>query len=255
MGRRKRAHRASLDPLEDRLCLSSVGWDGPGRGSASLTYYVGEAPTSLSQAEVNAALKSALGVWSSVADLTFTQTSQPNRRDSLDFTFRTLDGPGGVLARGYFPDDVNSARIAGDVQFDSSERWEVGNRLGGAAIDLVLTAVHEIGHTLGLEHSRAAGSVMADSISPNQTFTGLSASDVRSIQSLYAAADTSTSTGSNPTRPTTPSTPTTTTPFPTRPTQRPRTRFWIPPVWRRWFGTRRPHLGWNPWAGNPGVPA
>ena len=64
---------------------------------------------------------------------------------------------------------MNPARIAGDVQFDSSERWEVGNALGGAAFDLVYTAVHEIGHALGLDHSNVAGSVMARTISPNQS--------------------------------------------------------------------------------------
>src|SRR5512147_3141893 len=118
--RRRTAKRlaAALEPLEPRLCLaSSVGWDGPGRGAASLTYYIGNAPSSLPQAAVNAALKAALNIWSSVADIRFTQTSRPNQPKSIDFTIRPIDGPGGTLAQAYFPDDVNSPRIAGDVQF------------------------------------------------------------------------------------------------------------------------------------------
>src|SRR5215218_4475045 len=93
---------ATLEGMEERVCLSSVGWDGAGRGRAALTYYIGTAPSSLSQAAVTAAVKAALNVWSKVAAVTFTQTSQPNRPDSIDFTFRSLDGRGGTLAQSYF---------------------------------------------------------------------------------------------------------------------------------------------------------
>jgi hypothetical protein len=197
--RAERTFSAALEPLEERQCLaSSVGWDGPEQGAASLTYTIGRAPSSLSQAAVETALETALGAWAAVADVTFTRTTQPGRRDSIDFTFTRIDGAGRALAQAYFPDDVNSARIAGDVRFDSSDRWEVGNGLGGAAFDLVLTAVHEIGHALGLEHSSAAGSVMAPSISPNQTFRGLAQADVNSIRALYAPSDSSANGSTDP---------------------------------------------------------
>jgi hypothetical protein len=168
--------------------MSSVGWDGPGRGSASLTYYVGKAPSYLGQDQVEAALETALQAWARVVDVTFTQTSRPNQRDSIDFQFVRLDGAGGTLAQAFFPDDVNGARIAGDVQFDSSERWEVGNSQGKSAFDLVLVAVHELGHSLGLDHSPATGAVMAPSVSPTARFTSLSANDIDAALSLYAPA-------------------------------------------------------------------
>ncbi len=185
---------ASFEPMEERLCLAgSVGWDGPGRGVASLSYFIGGAPGSLSQAAVDVAVKTALDVWAAVADISFAQTSLPNRLNSIDITFRTLDGPGRTLAEGYYPDDVNPARIAGDIQFDAAEVWEVGNALGGDAMDLVLTAVHEIGHALGLDHSDVAGSLMAPTISADGEFTGLPQTDADAMLTLYAPAGSSSS--------------------------------------------------------------
>ncbi len=210
---------ASAEPLEERLCMaSSVGWDGPGQGSARLSYYIGNVPSSLGSA-AEAAIETALNVWASVADITFTQTTSPGQSDSIDFSFARIDGRNGILAEAYYPDDVNPARVAGDVQFDSAERWEVGNGRGSSAFDLVLTVVHEIGHALGLDHSGVPGSVMAASISARQSFTGLSSGDVNAIHQLYAPAETSASkpttpTTSTETTPGTPQTPTDTEPLP-----------------------------------------
>ncbi len=179
----------TVENLECRRVLTaSLGWDGAGAGSAELTYHISNAPANLSQAEVNAAIETALDAWSEVVDVSFTPTAQAGLPDSLDFSFRNLDGRGGTLAQAYFPDDVNPPRIAGDVQFDLSDPWEVGNAQGRAAFDLVAVAVHEIGHSLGLEHIHEAGSILQPTISPNTQFTGLSDHDVEAIQSLYAPA-------------------------------------------------------------------
>lgn len=127
-GKVRRERSLRLEPLESRMCMSaSVGWDGPGQGSASLTYYVADVPSSmgLSQDEVEAALDSALDAWAEVAAVTFTETSSPGLQDSIDFDFGPIDGSGGTLAQAYLPDDVNPARIAGDIQFDTAESWEI----------------------------------------------------------------------------------------------------------------------------------
>jgi len=50
------------ETLEIRRCLAaSLGWDGPGQGSAELTYYIGAEPSGLSQATVESAIETALG--------------------------------------------------------------------------------------------------------------------------------------------------------------------------------------------------
>lgn len=194
--KKKSLRRLFVENLESRLCLAaSVGWDGPGAGSAALTYYVSGTPAGLDSQSVQTALETAFAAWSNVADISFQPTNVAGQRDSIDIRFRTLDGPGGVLAQAYFPDDVNPARIAGDIEFDASESWEVGNAAGSAAFDLVIVAVHEIGHALGLDHSNLLGSVMYPSVSPLQQFTTLGSADVDAVLALYAPAASGDSTG------------------------------------------------------------
>ena len=201
-----RKNSSSYELLESKRLLASVGWDGAGQGSAELTYYIGEAPAEVGQETFESVIEQALKAWSDVVDITFTETEFANQLDSLDITFRSIDGRGGTLAQAYLPDDLNRSRLAGDVQFDSSENWEVGNDQGSRATDLLYVAVHEIGHAIGLEHSDVNGSVLEPTVSPNQFFTSLDDDDRDAALALYAAAVVTV----EPTDPdTTPETPTT----------------------------------------------
>lgn len=182
-----RKRHGHVESLEQRCCLSSVGWDGPGRGSAELTYYVGTAPAGVNQATFESAVEEALAAWSEVIDVEFTETAVPDLPDSIDLEFGQIDGSYGTLAQAWFPDDVNPARIAGDVLFDASENWEVGNA-DPNAFDLTLVAAHEIGHALGIGHLPSDDAVLHDSVTSAAYFTGLSEHDVDAALALYAPA-------------------------------------------------------------------
>ena len=105
--RRAAVRRLTTQPLEPRrMMAASMGWDGPGLGSAELTYFVSNSPASLTQAETTAAIETALAAWAEVADITFIATNVPGLPDSLDISFEPMDGPNGKLGQAYFPDDV-----------------------------------------------------------------------------------------------------------------------------------------------------
>ena len=161
----------------------------PGQGDASLTYHVGDVPEhfDLAQAEVETAIEKALDAWSEVVDVEFSPTAAARQPNSIDIRFAPIDGVGGILAQAYLPDDVNRGPMAGDIRIDVKEPWEVGNDQGRRAFDFSLVMMHEIGHSLGVDHIDAFGSVMFPRVSPNQSFSVLSSEDVDAALALYAA--------------------------------------------------------------------
>jgi hypothetical protein len=162
------------------------GWDGPGLGSADLTYHFGTPTPDLPLTVQHSALVGALGVWASAALLTFSEAAAPNQPRSIEFNFQT-DGFGpGVLAFAFLPSPPNSEPSAGNVVFNDAFAWEVGDGQGSAAYDLLRVAVHEIGHALGLDHSTTPDAIMWPFVGSDQFFTGLHPDDLAGIQSLYA---------------------------------------------------------------------
>lgn len=155
----------------------------------NLTYKISKYPTSkrLSKREVDKEIRKALQVWSDVTDLTFEQKSAG--RVHIDVRFENgehgdgdpFDGAGGTLAHAYFP------VYGGDAHFDDSELWTIGSFKG---TNLLQTAAHEFGHSLGLSHSDQYKALMAPFYRGYESKVRLDIDDITAIQALYGKQET-----------------------------------------------------------------
>jgi hypothetical protein len=86
----------------------------------------------------------------------------------------------GTLAQAYMPPPLNNYSIAGDIQFNTGQTFNIN----GFAYDLFTVAAHEFGHALGLNHS----SVYTAEMYP--TYNGvkrtLSSDDTAGIRNIYS---------------------------------------------------------------------
>lgn len=168
---------------------------GPG-SPVELTYgfinYTGDMPVRFQRTVV----ERAFGHWSAVAPLSFTEVLDSRRPfDAPDAAVPDIrigwfandhgdgypfDGAGGVVAHAFYP-PPNGVTAAGDMHFDDSETWSDGP--GPGVFDIEEVAVHELGHSLGLDHETEQQAVMHPTYTGS--FSGLYQDDIDGIRSLY----------------------------------------------------------------------
>ncbi|XP_067949426.1 matrix metalloproteinase-14-like [Watersipora subatra] len=175
MGTNRFSHR------KRRYALQGSKWF-----SQNLTYHIANYTHRLQKDTIEEHIHIAIQMWTEFANITFSKVNSTTADIVFVFANRThndgypFDGEGGVLAHAFFPER------GGDVHFDDSEKWIVGTASQG--IDLLFTAAHELGHSLGLSHSDNINSIMAPiyraSISRQHQ---LHPDDMRAIQSLYGS--------------------------------------------------------------------
>lgn len=146
-----------------------------------------------------AEIVAAFDVWQSVADITFSEVTDPgvdwqaSGAAAVDIRIagHAFDGAGGVLAHGYYP-PRNGGPAAGDIHFDRDENWKIG--FGGSGFDIFQIAAHEIGHAIGLAHEcgNSGNDTPCETALMNpfytESFRGLRDDDIAGAQALYGAA-------------------------------------------------------------------
>jgi hypothetical protein len=84
-----------------------------------------------------------------------------------------------TLAQAFMPPPANNYSVAGDIQFNTGQGFNVGT-----TYDLYTVALHEIGHVLGLYHSGVYSAAMYGAYTG--TKSALTSDDVAGIQKIYS---------------------------------------------------------------------
>lgn len=143
----------------------------------------------INQANLKEVFRRSFSRWASVIPVSFTESSDYMFADIRIGFYSGSHGDGepfdgvlGVLAHAFSPE-------SGRLHLDKAETWSVDFKKdkSSIAIDLESVVTHEIGHVLGLAHSRVKDSVMYPSISPRIKKVDLREDDVRGVQALYGS--------------------------------------------------------------------
>jgi len=163
----------------------SCAWD-----RRNLTYAFDTGTDDIAGVREWQAIRAAFQTWAAVVPLTFTEVGQSQNPD-IGIGWRPANDPdlsmvGGTLAHADFPPGCSlvTRTFPKPIHFDDTEHiWSIGAVAG--AFDVETTALHEIGHILGLAHSSVADAVMLPTIRSNFVKRTLTRDDIRGVQALY----------------------------------------------------------------------
>ncbi|XP_006907579.1 macrophage metalloelastase [Pteropus alecto] len=153
-----------------------------------ITYRINNYTPDMKRVDVDYAIQKAFQVWSDVTPLKFKKINTGEADIMIRFAlgdhgdFYPFNDKDGILAHAFGP----GSGIGGDTHFNEAKMWTANFK----GFNLFLVAVHEFGHSLGLQHSNDPKSIMFPTyryVNPN--IFHLSADDKRGIQSLYGGPE------------------------------------------------------------------
>jgi len=157
-------------------------------GKTSITYYFINGTGKINGNTERDLIRAAFALWADETPLTFNEVADSAQADILIGWAEDehgdgdpFDGPGDVLAHASYPNPYQDRQVF--LHFDDAERWVNSETQN---VDLLTVAAHEIGHTLGLDHSNDPNALMYPSYSEPHRFLGQD--DIAGAQSLYGLA-------------------------------------------------------------------
>ncbi|XP_030943942.1 metalloendoproteinase 2-MMP-like [Quercus lobata] len=147
----------------------------------------GVATPDLDLADIKEACSYAFGEWEKPFDFTFEFTEEVGDADIVLGFFHgdhgdghPFDGISGILAHAYPPTN-------GRMHFDADEFWSNSLNLKPYETDLKGVTLHEIGHILGLSHSKLKKAIMYPYFDIGENKRGLSSDDEKGLLVLYTS--------------------------------------------------------------------
>lgn len=153
------------DHLGCKAMHRAIGVKLPRWKKAGLTYFIADTVPGLTTDAFAASVRSGFLAWSVYANLHVEQADGPKTADIVIGVGKgrqsNFDGPGGTLAWADMPDGSDKALR---LTFDADEKWTLDPRETGVCVHNVMR--HEIGHALGLTHSKLPTALMTAFYNP-----------------------------------------------------------------------------------------
>jgi predicted Zn-dependent protease len=142
--------------------------------------------SSLASEAFEAAIEAGFRQWSSVVDLEFVESEDP---DTADILIGAQGQPRGIAYTNLWHSPEDGKAISpisrASICFNPVQQWQLDPDGDRRTYEVTRVMAHEIGHAIGLNHSGPSGQLMAFRYS--EAADGLGAGDVAGAVTLYGA--------------------------------------------------------------------